>query len=77
MGIDTVDMKGDGFELFVAVGIRCAAEPLIRFSREKIAAAGHPATTVCVVTDPGAAEQIDYLTGTEVSAGETEIVTFA
>lgn len=78
VGIDTVDMKGDGFELFVAVGdkVRCG-QPLIRFSREKIAAAGHPATTVCVVTDPGATEQIDYLTGTEVSAGETEIVTFA
>ena len=78
VGIDTVDMKGDGFELFVAVGdqVRCG-QPLIRFSREKIAAAGHPATTVCIVTDPGSTEHIDYHTGMEVSAGQTEIVTFA
>ena len=78
VGIDTVDMKEDGFELFVAVGdqVRCG-QPLIRFSREKIAAAGHPATTVCIVTDPGSTEHIDYHTGMEVSAGQTEIVTFA
>ena len=57
VGIDTVDMNGDGFELFVKEGDQVkAGDPLIRFDYNKIRAAGHPATTVLVVTEEGEAK---------------------
>ncbi|MCI9306575.1 MAG: PTS system trehalose-specific EIIBC component [Lachnospiraceae bacterium] len=57
IGIDTVDMKGDGFSYAVAAGQRVkAGDALIRFSRKKIKEYGHPDVTVCIITDPGNAE---------------------
>ncbi len=77
VGIDTVDMNGDGFELFVKEGDRVrAGDPLIRFDFDKIRAAGHPATTVFVVTEEGKAENLSYRTGMDCEAGRTVIMTF-
>ena len=51
IGIDTVDMAGDGFTYLVSLGQQVkAGDALIRFDREKIRQAGHPDTTVCVVS---------------------------
>lgn len=74
VGIDTVDMKGEGFELFVKEGdtVRCG-EPLIHFSMEKIKKAGHPATTVFIVTDEGDATNLRFLSELNAVAGETVI----
>ena len=56
IGIDTVDMAGDGFTYLVSLGQQVkAGDVLIRFDREKIRQAGHPDTTVCVVTEEGEA----------------------
>lgn len=77
VGIDTVDMNGDGFELFVKEGDKVrAGDPLIRFDFNKIKAAGHPVTTVFVVTEEGNAKNIEYRTGMDCEAGRTTIVTF-
>ena len=77
VGIDTVDMKGDGFTYLVKQGERVSAgSPLIRFDREKIKKAGHSDVTVCVVTDAGEAEIIRMLTGMRGTANETEIMVF-
>ena len=75
VGIDTVNMQGDGFELFLKQGdkVRCG-QPLLRFDPEKIKAAGYPTITVFVVTDEGNASGIQYVTGADVKAGETDIV---
>ena len=76
VGIDTVDMKGDGFEYMVKEGEKVAAgTPLIRFSKEKIKAAGHPATTVCIITEPGEGKKFSFHTGIHASAGKTAVVT--
>ena len=46
VGIDTVDMKGDGFETLVKAGDTVTAgTPLLRFDAAKIRAAGHSAVT--------------------------------
>ena len=77
VGIDTVDMNGDGFELFVKEGDKVrAGDPLIRFDFNKIKAAGHLVTTVFVVTEEGNAKNIEYRTGMDCEAGRTTIVTF-
>ena len=50
VGIDTVDMKGDGFETLVEKGQKVTVgTPLLRFDLSKIRAAGHPATTPVIV----------------------------
>lgn len=77
VGIDTVDMKGDGFEYLITAGQKVkAGEPLIRFSREKIRAAGHPDMTLCIITGEGGAKNIRFETGMETAPGETVIATF-
>lgn len=77
IGIDTVDMHGDGFTCLVEESQKVAAgTPLIRFDREKIQAAGHPDVTVCIVTDEGNAKQIAFHTGIQVTEKKTAVVTF-
>lgn len=74
VGIDTVDMGGDGFEYLVSEGQKVkAGTPLIRFDRTKIKASGHPDTTVCIITEPGDFENIRFFTGVHATAGTTII----
>ncbi len=52
IGIDTVNMKGDGFVAHIAQGDRVeVGQILIEFDREKIAAAGFEATTMMIITE--------------------------
>ncbi len=75
VGIDTVDMKGDGFEYLVKEGEDVAAgTPLIRFDRDKIKAAGHPDTTVCIITEQGNGGKASFHTGIDAVAGKTVVV---
>ena len=77
VGIDTVDMQGDGFECLVTEGQQVTeGTPLIRFDREKIKAAGHPDVTVCVITDQGNVKKISLHSGMHAKAGETVIAEF-
>ncbi len=78
IGIDTVDMKGDGFEYLVKEGEKVSAgTPLIRFDREKIKAAGHPDVTVCVITGEGDAKDVRFHTGMHVKERETAVAEFS
>lgn len=77
VGIDTVDMNGDGFRYFVSEGQKVnAGAPLLEFDRDKIKAAGHPDTTVCIITEPAGAEHIRFVTGIKGEAGETVVAVF-
>ena len=77
VGVDTVDMNGDGFELLVKEGDKVkAGQPLIRFDKSKIKAAGHPTATVFIVTEEGQAKNIQYFTGMDAEAGNTPIIRF-
>lgn len=77
VGIDTVDMGGDGFACLVEQGQRVTAgQPLMTFSAEKIRAAGHPTITAFVVTDEGAATDLALLSGMGAEAGSTTVATY-
>lgn len=77
VGIDTVDMGGDGFACLVEQGQRVTAgQPLMTFSAEKIRAAGHPTITAFVVTDEGAATDLALLSGIDAEAGSTTVATY-
>lgn len=77
VGIDTVDMQGDGFQYLVSEGQKVSAgTPLIQFDRNKIKAAGHPDTTVCIITEPGDAKNIQFFTDLKGTAKETVVAAF-
>ena len=77
VGIDTVDMNGDGFTYMVTQGQMVKeGDPLIRFDRAKIKAAGHPDTTVCIITDEGDAQNIKFATGMLAAEKRTVVATF-
>lgn len=74
IGIDTVDMQGDGFEYLIKEGDTVkAGDPLIRFSREKIKKAGHPDVTVCIITDCEEDKKIKFYTDIEAEEKTTVI----
>ncbi|RRD95860.1 PTS beta-glucoside transporter subunit IIBCA [Clostridiales bacterium COT073_COT-073] len=77
IGLDTVNMKGDGFEYMVAAGQRVkAGEALIHFSKDKIKQAGYPDMTIFVVTNEGNAKNIEFKTGFTAQAADSVIATF-
>lgn len=77
VGVDTVDMGGEGFRLLVTEGDHVrAGQPLIEFDPEKIKAAGHPCTTMLIVTAEGSASGITMHSGMEAKAGETPVISW-
>ena len=76
VGIDTVSMNGDGFQLHVKAGDRVRlGDKLITFDPEKIKAAGHPTTTAFLVTDPGDLTPT-FETNVDAQAGRTVVIRF-
>ena len=76
VGMDTVAMKGDGFELYVKVGDRVkTGDKLISFDLDKIRAAGHPTITAVVVPET-AGRTLSFETGMDAQAGTTPIIRF-
>ena len=74
IGLDTVAMKGDGFTIHVKEGERVkAGQKLITFDPEKIKAAGHPLTTIMVITNTANYTVFDFNSGLDVKAGESVI----
>ncbi len=77
VGVDTVDMGGDGFKLLVKEGDHVkAGQPLIEFDPAKIKAAGHPCTTMLIVTSEGNAANIKMHSGIDAKTGETTVISW-
>ena len=73
VGLDTVDMDGDGFETLVTKGQGVAAgQALARFDRLVIAEAGHPDVVVLVVTNSADYKKVKLIAEAEeyLEAGE-------
>ncbi|MFA9377444.1 MAG: PTS system trehalose-specific EIIBC component [Lachnotalea sp.] len=78
VGLDTVDMKGDGFTYLVYQDQQVVAgTPLIRFNRNKIREAGHADTVLCIVTEDEKHLNITMHTDIAVTAKVSDIMTFA
>ena len=70
-------MGGDGFKLLVNEGDHVkTGDPLIEFDPKKIKAAGHPCTTMLIVTGEGKASGVTMHTGMEAKAGETTVISW-
>lgn len=74
IGIDTVVMNGEGFELLINEGaIVKEGTPLVRFNKEKILENGCKTTVFMIVANPAQCENFSYLReGT--SSSEKEII---
>lgn len=74
IGLDTVEMKGDGFKAFVKAGDRVkAGDDLIAFDRDKIRGAGHEDMVILVLTNQGNAGSIRWNTGKTVRAAKDAV----
>lgn len=74
IGLDTVAMQGEGFVIHVAEGDRVKkGQELISFDPEKIKAAGHPVTTIMVITNASGYESFRFDAGIQVKAAENVI----
>lgn len=76
IGLDTVNMHGDGFTPFVKAGDRVRkGDKLIAFSQKKIKEAGYKATTILVITETTKEKTTQFFTGKQVSAGKDVVAT--
>ncbi len=75
VGVDTVNMQGEGFKCFVKTGDRVkAGDKLLTFSKEAIAKAGYVDTTMVLVTEENGVRNIAMNTGINVTAGSDKIM---
>ena len=71
IGVNTVEMNGDGFELLVENGQRVkAGDPLIAFSLKKIQEAELPIVSSMIITEMGAYHHASFHQGLEVKKGD-------
>lgn len=74
IGIETVNMHGQGFEKLVAQGDAVkAGAPLLRFDKAAIADAGNPTVTPVVITNAEKVKTIKIAEG-ELKAGESDFM---
>lgn len=75
IGMDTVEMKGDGFESFVSEGDRVKiGDKLITFDIEKVKEK-HPLTSPVIITNGDIVDKIEKVEDSkEVKAGESRVM---
>lgn len=77
IGVDTVNLNGDGFECFVNIGDKVKqGEPLISFDAKKIKDAGYSTTSMLVIVKEGSSKNISFKLGFDAKAGEDTIVSY-
>ncbi len=75
VGIDTVEMRGDGFTGFVNTGDKVkAGQALMTFDREKIAKAGKKDHVIMVVTNTDDLPNVEPVSPQHINAGEVAVV---
>lgn len=74
IGLNTVQLAGEGFETFVNVGDRVIkGQKLIAFDLDKIVAAGYDPTVICVVTNKES-YQVKSIHQSESVTTDTEVL---
>ena len=74
VGLDTVKMKGEGFEAFVAVGdIVKAKDPLLKVDLNKIKEAGFDPVTVMIICNSDNYKSVESVTDITVT-NDSEIL---
>lgn len=75
IGIDTVNLKGNGFENKVSQGcVVKQGDPIIVFEREKLVSKGVDCTTIVIVLNHSEFSEIKCMTEKSVVAGENTVI---
>lgn len=75
IGIDTVNLKGIGFQNKVSQGsVVKQGDPIIIFEREKLISQGVDCTTIIIVLNHSEFSDIKCVTGGSVVAGENTVI---
>ena len=77
VGIDTVELKGDGFLPMVSEGDRIkAGEVLARVDLDAVRSAGHPTVIPILITNPQEVESIQQTSDASVTGGKSVILEY-
>jgi len=77
IGIDTVELNGEGFERLVEEGaVVKAGEPIIRFNREIITNSGRSLASPVIITTPDQIGKITISTEGKVTAGQEVVFSY-
>jgi glucose-specific phosphotransferase system IIA component len=77
IGLDTVALEGAGFERLAEEGQNVkAGDPVIRVNREEIISKGYSLVTPVLITNPDGFKDIEGKIGTQVKAGQDEVITY-
>lgn len=70
VGVDTVNMAGDGFEVWVKAGDHVSAgDPVLTFDRDKVAKAGYKDIVMTIITNSDDLASIEKVAEGTVAAG--------
>ena len=74
VGLDTVEMKGDGFTPYAEKGQHVkAGTPLLGFSKKKIAAAGHDDVVIMALTNTDDLASVEQVVTGAVKPGDKAV----
>lgn len=77
IGVDTVELKGEGFERLIQHGVRVkAGDPIIKLDREKILSKGYSLATPVLITNMEIVSEKKYNLNAEVVAGKDVIMSY-
>ncbi|UCZ55276.1 PTS glucose transporter subunit IIA [Bacillus shivajii] len=76
IGIETVNMQGEGFKAFVEQGDKVAkGDKLIEFDMSLVEEKAESTITPVIITNGDAVESVEKEEGTDATAGETTVMT--
>lgn len=77
MGVDTVSLEGEGFEVLTEVEAKVEpGDPLIKFDEAFLKSKEMDTLTMVVVTNPGDFQPEQFLTNKEVKAANDPIMVY-
>ncbi|GAE00734.1 PTS system, glucose/maltose-specific, IIA component [Clostridium botulinum B str. Osaka05] len=77
VGIDTVSLEGEGFEVLVEQGQKVKlGTPLLKFDKDYIISKGYSTMTMMIITEPNGSKISKKYEDIRVQGGETPVIDF-